>query len=115
MTANIIQRIKTEHKCLNYQQNFASGTAIRHSLYTNNSNLSLLKQVVPNETYLFLTKIHQEQDLPSLDYLFTNLIYKLRLAKLEELSNIYGIREGLEYKLLKIANETFHLQDFLQN
>ena len=43
--------MKTEHNDLNYQENFASGTAIRHSLYTNNSNFSKLKQVVPDETY----------------------------------------------------------------
>ena len=61
-----------------------------------------------------LQEIHQTQDLPHLDYLFTNLISKLRLAKLDELTKIYGIREGLEYKLLKTANEAINLQDFFQ-
>ena len=98
LSVNIIQRMKAEYNDLNYQENFASGTAIRHSLYTNNSNFSKLKQVVPSETYFLLQKIHQTQDLPHLDYLFTNLISKLRLAKLDELTKIYGIREGLEYK-----------------
>ena len=84
------------------------------SLYTNNSNFSKLKQVVPDETYFLLQEIHQTQDLPHLDYLFTNLISKLRLAKLDELTKIYGIREGLEYKLLKTANEAINLQDFFQ-
>ena len=56
LTVNIIQRMKTEHNDLNYQENFASGTAIRHSLYTNNSNFSKLKQVVPDETYFFCKK-----------------------------------------------------------
>ena len=106
--------MKAEHNNLNYQENFASGTAIRHSLYTNNSNFSKLKQVVPDETYFLLQEIHQAQDLPHLDYLFTNLISKLRLAKLDELTKIYGIREGLEYKLLKTANEAINLQDFFQ-
>ena len=114
LTVNIIQRMKAEHNDLNYQENFASGTAIRHSLYTNNSNFSKLKQVVPDETYFLLQEIHQTQDLPHLDYLFTNLISKLRLAKLDELTKIYGIREGLEYKLLKTANEAINLQDFFQ-
>ena len=114
LTVNIIQRMKAEHNDLNYQENFASGTAIRHSLYTNNSNFSKLKQVVPDETYFLLQEIHQAQDLPHLDYLFTNLISKLRLAKLDELTKIYGIREGLEYKLLKTANEAINLQDFFQ-
>lgn len=114
LTVNIIQRMKAEHNDLNYQENFASGTAIRHSLYTNNSNFSKLKQVVPDETYFLLQEIHQTKDLPHLDYLFTNLISKLRLAKLDELTKIYGIREGLEYKLLKTANEAINLQDFFQ-
>lgn len=114
LTVNIIQRMKAEHNDLNYQEKFASGTAIRHSLYTNNSNFSKLKQVVPDETYFLLQEIHQTQDLPHLDYLFTNLISKLRLAKLDELTKIYGIREGLEYKLLKTANEAINLQDFFQ-
>lgn len=114
LTVNIIQRMKAEHNDLNYKENFASGTAIRHSLYTNNSNFSKLKQVVPDETYFLLQEIHQTQDLPHLDYLFTNLISKLRLAKLDELTKIYGIREGLEYKLLKTANEAINLQDFFQ-
>lgn len=114
LTVNIIQRMKAEHNDLNYQEKFASGTAIRHSLYTNNNNFSKLKQVVPDETYFLLQEIHQTQDLPHLDYLFTNLISKLRLAKLDELTKIYGIREGLEYKLLKTANEAINLQDFFQ-
>ena len=114
LTVNIIQRMKAEQNDLNYQENFASGTAIRQSLYTNNSNFSKLKQVVPDETYFLLQEIHQTQDLPHLDYLFTNLISKLRLAKLDELTKIYGIREGLEYKLLKTANEAINLQDFFQ-
>ncbi|WP_296898310.1 nucleotidyltransferase [uncultured Megamonas sp.] len=114
LQVNIIQRVKAEHNDLNYQENFASGTAIRHSLYTNNNNFSKLKQVVPNETFSLLQEIHQKQDLPYLDYIFTTLITKLRLAKIEELSNIYGIREGLEYKLLKAANEATDLADFYQ-
>ena len=61
-----------------------------------------------------MQEIHQTKDLPHLDYLFSNLISKLRLAKLDELTKIYGIREGLEYKLLKTANEAINLQDFFQ-
>ena len=73
------------------------------------ANLNLEKPLTVN-----LQEIHQTQDLPHLDYLFTNLISKLRLAKLDELTKIYGIREGLEYKLLKTANEAINLQDFFQ-
>ena len=54
---------------MHYQEKFASGTAIRHSLYTNNI-IFKLKQVVPKETFFALQEIYQKQDLPDLNYLF---------------------------------------------
>lgn len=108
---DIIKRLKAEHNDVNYQDNFASGTAIRHSVYTHNNNFSKLKQVVPLETFNALQKKYNQHQLPDLNYLFTNLITKLRLAKLHELTPIYGIREGLEYKLLQVATEATSLTD----
>ena len=113
--ANIISRTSAGHNDIHYQEKFASGTAIRHSLYTNNINFSKLKQVVPEETFFALQEIYQKQDLPDLNYLFRTLITKIRLAKLENLRNIYGIREGLEYKLIQSATQSTSYHEFLTN
>lgn len=113
-TVDIIKRLKAEHNDLNYQENFASGTAIRHSLYTHNNNFYKLKQVVPLETFTALEKIYNQETLPYLNHLFIHLIAKLRLAKLNDLNEIYGIREGLEYKLLQVATEANSLEDFIK-
>ncbi len=98
---DIIKRIKAQHNDLNYQKNFASGTAIRHCLYKDNINFDELKQVVPPETFNLLKQIHEQNQLPLEENLFLPLLLKLRLYKFTDIQKIYGVNEGLEYKLLK--------------
>lgn len=117
---NIIKRIKAAHNDQNislqekFQENFASGTAIRKLLYTNNSNFYQLKQVVPKKTFLMLKNAIEKNELPQEENLFLPLIGKLRLAKLKNLNSIYNIREGLEYKFITAASLATNRESFLQ-
>lgn len=114
LNIDIIQRKQAEHNDLNYQENFASGTAIRHSLYTNNSNFSKLKQVVPKETYDALQTLYFTKDYPNLNHLFKLLLAKIQLSHITELENIYNMREGLEHKFLSAALNSSNIEDFSQ-
>lgn len=112
---DIIQRVKAQHNDLNYQNNFASGTAIRHCLYKDNINFSELKQVVPPKTFSILKKIYTDNQLPNENNLFLPLLMKLRLCKFTDIQKIYSINEGLEYKLIKASTQTKNNIAFLDN
>lgn len=110
---SIIPRYKAMHNDLNYQQKFASGTAIRHALYQNDTNFAKLAQVVPNQTLNYLKQAKISASLPDAENLFLPLSAKLRLAKLTDINDIYGIREGLEFKLLEMISKTSSLDELL--
>lgn len=110
---SIIARKKAMHNDLICQDNFASGTAIRHILYTNNINFTKLAQVVPPKTLAYLQKNYEQQLLPNIENLFLPLNAKLRLAKLADIAAIYGIREGLEFKLLEAICQVTSLEELL--
>lgn len=112
LDVDIIQRKQAEHNDLNYQQNFASGTAIRHSLYTNNSNFSKLKQVVPKETYTALQALFESNDYPDLNQLFKTLLSKIHLSQIDDLQKIYGMREGLEFKFVSASQNSHSIEEF---
>ena len=112
LNVDIIQRKQAEHNDLNYQQNFASGTAIRHSLYTNNSNFSKLKQVVPKETYTALQALFESNDYPDLNHLFKTLLSKIHLSQIDDLQKIYGMREGLEFKFVSASQNSHSIEEF---
>lgn len=112
-SVDIIKRKKAQHNDLNYQNNFASGTAIRHCLYKDNINFSELKQVVLQETFFLLQQAYMQKNLPQEDNLFLSLLSKLRLAKLNDIKKIYNVNEGLEFKLLKAATQAKNRQELL--
>ena len=110
---DIIQRVKAQHNDLNYQRDFASGTAIRHCLYKDNINFDELKQVVPLKTFRLLQQIHAQNGLPLEENLFLPLLWKLRLCSFTDIQKIYGINEGLEYKLLKASAQARNKTELL--
>lgn len=110
---DIIQRVKAQHNDLNYQRDFASGTAIRHCLYKDNINFDELKQVVPPKTFRLLQQIHAQNELPLEENLFLPLLWKLRLCSFTDIQKIYGINEGLEYKLLKASAQARNKTELL--
>ncbi len=112
---DIIKRTKAAHHDLHYQESFASGTAVRHALYQNDINFTSLKQVVPIETFTLIKNLADKfsslnlpsrKIFPDEEYLSLPLLTKLRLAKLNDISSIYGISEGLEYKLLEACTQS---------
>ena len=77
--------------------NTASGTHIRQLATELKHHLQELMQVVPMNT---LAAIQEEKNLPSAQALLPLIQYQLLKTSASQLSEIYGINEGLEYKLL---------------
>lgn len=110
---DIVQRCKAQHNDLTYRHNFASGSAIRHHLYKDNINFSELKQVVLPETFSLLCQAYRQQKLPHEENIFLPLLTKLRLARFTDIQKIYGVNEGLEYKLFKSSAQAGTRQELL--
>lgn len=110
---SVIKRHSAMHNDLDYQDKFASGTAIRNALYQNNTNFAELAQVVPAKTLAYLQAAKINHDLPDMENLFLPLAMKLRLAKFSDLQAIYGVREGLEFKLLETIEQSSSLDELL--
>lgn len=87
-----IPRYKTEHhnQAIN-DQHFASGTAIRHALNTNDK---LWEKVVPESIRALYTEPHL-----NMNQLFPFLKYKIISADPAELQAIHTISEGFEHRI----------------
>ncbi|OEG00352.1 hypothetical protein BHF71_00125 [Vulcanibacillus modesticaldus] len=76
----------------------ASATAIRKSIFTNNSLKDILS-VVPNSTYQLLIQEFKQNRFNSWDNFFTTLQIMATGKDKLELSNIHGMLEGLENRI----------------
>ncbi|CAL27662.1 nucleotidyltransferase [Staphylococcus carnosus] len=87
-----IQRHKTEHHNQAISDNhFASGTAIRHALNTEDK---MWEQVVPNSIHELYAKPHMNTN-----QLFPYLKYKILSTSSDDLRAIHTISEGFEHRL----------------
>ncbi len=89
--------------------NFASATSIRNSIY--NNNISLLKEYVPIDTY---TKITNTRPTSNED-IFSIIKYKIITERIEDISNIFEVTEGLENRILKEINTSQTYDEFTKN
>ncbi len=111
---DIIKRQAAGHNDADFQGSYASGTAIRRLLYQKRSDFSRLAHVVPPKTAEALCKINESPNsLPDVEHLYLPLIKQLRLAKLSEISSIYGMSEGIEHKLLFAAERADSIAELL--
>ena len=75
----------------------SSATAIRHELYKN--SVAFEKISVPADVLAEL----KAAELPQEEFLFRPLLIKILTSKLDDLKKIYGMCEGIEFKLLESA------------
>ena len=112
----LIERVGAAYDDLTLRENFSSASAIRAAVQEKFSAWEKIFAQVDKET---LQALHEEKISGLVDekFLFRPLMAKLLTARVDELKKIYGMTEGLEFRLLKaksllIPNSKF-LIDFL--
>ena len=110
----LIERVGAAYDDLTLQEKFSSASAIRAAVYSESPSWEKISAQVPDAT---LTALRAEKILVDENFLFRPIIAKLLTSRAEELRKIYGMTEGLEFRLLNaqsflIPNYKF-LIDFL--
>lgn len=108
---DIVERRAAGHNDENLHGSFASGTAIR-STVSRGGSLKDLAKAVPPQTFSELENLKAE-NLPSAARLFLPLLKELRLARPEHLSAVYGMKEGLENRLIECARTARTMKELL--
>lgn len=96
-------------------QNIASATSIRNTLFSEHNTLNGIQNVIPNTTYSQLLTykdnfgmFHQWEDY------FSLFKYRLLSMTTEELKNVYEVEEGLENRLLRFISNATTFQEFMK-
>ena len=95
----IIERIGAAYDDLTLQEKFSSASAIRAALYEKTTPWEKISAQVSKET---LTALRVEK-FPNENLLLRPILAKLLTARADELKKIYGMTEGLEYRVLNAA------------
>lgn len=95
----IIERIGAAYNDLTLQEKFSSASAIRAALYEDLPPWEKISAQVSKET---LSALRAEK-FPDENFLLRPILAKLLTSRADELKKIYGMTEGLEYRLLNAA------------
>lgn len=110
----ILQRNMANHHDEQISSSIASATAIRNQLKNPLLDFSLLEKVIPACSYQAISSIYTNQSsFPDMHHLNTAILTILRTIKINELSQITGISEGLEYKFLDAALKSKTMYELL--
>ena len=101
ITPLVIQRIGAAYDDLTLQENFSSASAIRAAVREQSPDWIKIAAQVDGET---LKALRAEKNLVDENFLFRPLMTKLLTARAEELRKIYGMTEGLEFRLLNATS-----------
>ena len=109
----IIKRIGAAYDDLTLQENLSSASAIRAALYKENPQWQKISAQVAAET-LNALRAEKISGLVDENLLFRPIIAKLLTSRADELKKIYGMAEGLEFKLLN-ATSAKNLSELLKS
>lgn len=98
----LIPRIGAGYNDLTLTKNFSSATAIRHAVYEKIPQWEKISQAVNAQTLAELQAAKFE-GLVDENFLFRPLLTKILTTSPDELRGIYGMREGLEHRLINAA------------
>ena len=99
----LIKRIGAAYDDLTLQEKFSSASAIRAALREKFPAWEKIAAQVDAETL----KILRQEKFPDEKFLFRPLMTKLLTSRVDELRKIYGMTEGLEYRLLNATAKNF--------
>ena len=109
----IIKRIGAAYDDLTLQENLSSASAIRAALYKESPLWEKISAQVDAET-LNALRAEKISGLVDDNLLFRPIIAKLLTSRADELKKIYGMAEGLEFKLLN-ATSAKNLSELLKS
>lgn len=90
----------------------SSATGIRNYILDHqDESLATLKNFLPKTE---LAELEKQVIYPNWNFLFKFLKYRLESASINELSSIYQMSEGLEYKMKEEIHEATNFTDFLR-
>lgn len=106
----LIERVGAAYDDSTLHEEFSSASAIRAALYTDAPPWQRISAQVPAETLAAL-RAEKLSGLIDDKFLFRPLMLKLLTSRADELRKIYGMTEGLEYRLLNATTaKTFSEQ-----
>lgn len=102
----LIERVGAAHNDSTLREEFSSASAVRAALYEESPPWEKIAAQVSDET---LTALRAEKSAGLVDekFLFRPIMLRLLTARVDELQKIFGMTEGLEYRLVNAAAENF--------
>lgn len=106
-----IKRTKSGYHDTSIQSEIASATAIRKSILEHET---IPKNTMPDSTYNELIAYEQKTShLHFWEAYFPLLQYRVLTMSIEELNDIHGMDEGLEYRIKQTAKEAQSIEDWI--
>lgn len=107
-----IQRKGTQHDDPSLNGEYASASAIRKGIFSENTTDAFLQ--LPENTRDILTKEISLGTAPaSIEHLTAALHYKLRTTSAEDLQEIFEVTEGLENRILRAVENGYFAEDLI--
>ncbi|GGD04096.1 nucleotidyltransferase [Enterococcus wangshanyuanii] len=103
-----LKREQAGYHDLKIHSQFASATAIRQAVFAN--ELLGIRQVLPEQ----VSKDLEQASIVSWHDYWPLLKYKLISSSIEELQEIYQMKEGIEYRLKEAAKDTDSFSEFIE-
>lgn len=102
----LIERVGAAYDDSTLREKFSSASAIRAALYEKTPSWEKIAAQVSEET---LTALREEKlaGLVDEEFLFRPLMTKLLTSRVDELKKIFGMTEGLEYRLLNATAKNY--------
>lgn len=107
----LIPRIGAGYGDTSLHEKFSSAAAIRHAVYQNPPQWKKISSSV-NEKTLAVIKA-AKVNLPHEEFLLCPILSKIFTTPLDNLREIYGMREGLEYRLINAAKSAKTFAEFI--
>ena len=96
-----VQRICVNHNDNIFSGSFASASAIRNELLTTMPRFNILKRVIPFQVFDLIFKQYLNNCLPKQETLQSYIISQIYSSGINNMRDINGMDEGLEYLILK--------------
>ena len=108
-----IKREKVDYNSKSVVDEYASATAIRHLLLSN--NFEKISKTVPKSTMRVLTEnVKNDTRVLDLTEFEKMIVYKIRLMSIKEIYNIPDVTEGLENAIKTAASKTNNILELIE-
>ncbi|MBR5913923.1 MAG: nucleotidyltransferase [Selenomonadaceae bacterium] len=110
----LIPRVGAGYNDLTLDEKFSSATAIRQAVYEKNPSWENISKSI-NKKVLAELQAAKFNGLPDEKFLLRPILTKIFTTSPENLRGIYGMREGLEYRLINAAKSAKTFDEFVNS